>query len=581
MLTEGEVTAADELPTSSSAAAENAEEPPTKKSRHSPTEGGKPSLVMNLKLKDDQYERVEEGNSRPSTALGIEESTNDSGSRATPLDSSNANSTHGEDEEDEVGTLVAPLRDIRAASVAPDRARRTRGRRRARGGYVSTRPQRSSPDSDEDYDGGKRRRTAVSEDRTFDDPDGKHDSEKKRVPPLRISLNLKPSGEGDDSNLGDSGSSPRSHSSTPKPAQPSPPLGSGKRGGRTGRGAGGWGGNRKGDFDETAHGQRMTRSKVRQSGATLDDSVVSQRRGKGYRRGGLATSASSNNVATVVVTSTGDETASNSPLADQSVGTPDTELLSTAATEAGTREPSVDPLAQATLLDNVPAPLKLMYKTSYEGFKGMRSMIEEKWLRDALKPDIPNPKGFQDYLIYTRNYETSDDAHLSNGRIVNTHLFALPPDLKRLAEEQDERRQQLTAEHLTERNRLQLFAEREYLRLLKRDSSSAKPTLSAIRVVAEAAICNPMYVDDEERFPDPPTTIVKSQLVKKFDVMSREMRSRQRLESATLRSAQVRVWESSLKKYIDGNPSSKVTYSFPADLYVQEVEVKMLTFSFD
>ncbi|VDD92375.1 unnamed protein product [Enterobius vermicularis] len=286
---------------------------------------------------------------------------------------------------------------------------------------------------------------------------------------------------------------------------------------------------------------RMTRSRVRQAGRSLKDEVLAagcfesavKRRGQnGARRQGNSSVPGAPSPMPVV------EKEDNTDPAAADSGTFNSNANSS---EDGNSVGSVDGLSAFAM--------SLMKKNTYEGLRSLRAKIEESWLETMAQqpPDKPElPSNYDSYLIVNKNFTLKDTVDYD--RLMKAcgaeNYSEVSSDLQDLWKSQEERRLRMEIKHKVEREKLQMLAEREVLRMLNRKANSGREDMSTVRVLHETDIYNTWYV--KERSIDHP--IVEFEDVKKkFMDQVTLMENRQKMESDALFAEQVYTWNSLLK----------------------------------
>ncbi|MFH4982980.1 hypothetical protein AB6A40_009689 [Gnathostoma spinigerum] len=185
--------------------------------------------------------------------------------------------------------------------------------------------------------------------------------------------------------------------------------------------------------------QRMTRSKFRQYGQQL--------RGQGYetnklRKGELKRSATSASIVNLSTTFTPnaqmDELSTHS--AEQAVEKPGEDL-----TELSDEDKKTGTVVEE---DNSTA-MNLMQRNTYEGFRGLRAMIVNRWSIAAEQPPAvpaeltPN---YPNYMIVKGNFTVGQKDPCPQPSI-DSRLHGLPASLQKLFTEQTERRHEMEVAH--------------------------------------------------------------------------------------------------------------------------------------
>ncbi|KHN88606.1 Ankyrin repeat domain-containing protein 12, partial [Toxocara canis] len=362
-----------------------------------------------------------------------------------------------------------------------------------------------------------------------------------QVPPLRISLPRTPSEDGNAIATGDESNStsiaanrkrgPKVHAKK----QPSPEESALR------------------ELDDSA--QRVTRSKFRQSGRQLRDhgppsydggngcgngngngNGNAKRKGGGWRRA----NTSATNLPSLAPSVTANDESNGADIPEQT---------------QGEEEPSVEESETPVPEDTTPTPMSLMQKNTYEGYRGLRAMIEKRWIEAmALPPPvIPEPPlNYNNYMIINKNYSMGDMDPCPRPKKEDSEEI-LPAKLRTLREEQERRRHKMEISHKVERERLQMQAETEILRMLTRKANPGRDSLSTVRILHEKEVFNTWFLDVKR--PERPV-MEDSEVKAKFERLAKLMRNRQQMESDALYAEQVFTWNSAVQKSGDSAQSS-------------------------
>ncbi|VDO26833.1 unnamed protein product [Onchocerca flexuosa] len=285
--------------------------------------------------------------------------------------------------------------------------------------------------------------------------------------------------------------------------------------------------------------QRVTRSKLRQSGRQLcDHSAVSyetsvKRKSNSWRRNSATTA---------------------SPMPAPSTATSDEQIIS--SNDAGDRVDAEENshLEAATLKEdeNTLLALSLMKKNSYEGFRDFRSVIEERWAKDATEETVApeHPPNFNNYLIVQGNYTSASNVgSLSFQEKVDVvFMEKLTTKLQTLHAEQQEKRRNMHFYHQVERERLRMQAESEVMRMLTRKANECHGSFSAMRVIRETNLFNTGFLEVK---PKKSPIMEVSEIKVKYEKLVEIMRRRQQMEADALYAEQVFVWDAAVRRSED------------------------------
>uniref|UniRef100_A0A915Q0R5 Dendritic cell-specific transmembrane protein-like domain-containing protein n=1 Tax=Setaria digitata TaxID=48799 RepID=A0A915Q0R5_9BILA len=285
--------------------------------------------------------------------------------------------------------------------------------------------------------------------------------------------------------------------------------------------------------------QRVTRSKLRQSGRQLrDHPTISyeasvKRKSTSWRRS---------------------STTAASPMPIVSLTTSDE--LTTSGNDNGDRADAEESshLEAATLKEdeNTLLALSLMKKNSYEGFREFRSVIEERWAKDAVEEIMvpENPPNFNNYMIVQGNYTSTSSLSVPLLEEKTDVLFTekLTAKLCVLHSEQQEKRRSMQFYQQVERERLRMQAESEVLRMLARKANECRECFSAMRVIRETNLFNTGFLEVK---PNKLPIMNVSEVKLKYEKLAEIMRKRQQMEADALYAEQVFVWNAAIRKSED------------------------------
>ncbi|KAL3998060.1 Ankyrin repeats (3 copies) family protein [Acanthocheilonema viteae] len=295
-------------------------------------------------------------------------------------------------------------------------------------------------------------------------------------------------------------------------------------------------------YDESI--QRVTRSKLRQSGKQLRDhpavsyETSAKRKSNSWRRSSTTTV---------------------SPMLPSSAATSDEQT--TSSNDAGDRADADESshLEAAAQKDdeNTLLALSLMKKNSYEGFRNFRSVIEERWAKDATEETVipESPPNFSNYLIVQGNYTSANnpDSLPTQEKIDVLFMEKLTAKLRTLYTEQEERRRNMQIYHQVERERLRMQAESEVMRMLTRKANEHHESFSAMRVIRETNVFNTGFLEVKPKnLPVMETSDVKL----KYEKLAETMRRRQQMEADALYAEQVFIWNAAVQRSEDATLSS-------------------------
>ncbi|CAG9536994.1 unnamed protein product [Cercopithifilaria johnstoni] len=285
--------------------------------------------------------------------------------------------------------------------------------------------------------------------------------------------------------------------------------------------------------------QRVTRSKLRQSGRQLRDhpavsyETSAKRKSSSWRRSSTTTA---------------------SPMPPSSAATSDEQT--TSSNDAGDRADGdenshLEATAQKDDENNLLA-LSLMKKNSYEGFRNFRSVIEERWAKDATEQTVipESPPNFNNYLIVQGNYTSASNlGSLSiQEKVDAVFMEKLTTKLHNLYTEQDERRRNMQIYHQVERERLRMQAESEVMRMLTRKANERHESFSTMRMIRETNLFNTGFLEVK---PKKLPVMEISEVKLKYEKLVEIMRRRQQMEADALYAEQVFIWNVAVQRSED------------------------------
>uniref|UniRef100_A0A7I5E507 DUF4211 domain-containing protein n=2 Tax=Haemonchus contortus TaxID=6289 RepID=A0A7I5E507_HAECO len=346
----------------------------------------------------------------------------------------------------------------------------------------------------------------------------------RKVPPLRISL---PITQAEDD----------MHSEQSGHQMPSGHPNSNRKGPR------GRHGKRHNDADEA---QRMTRSKVRQTGKALDDTDAWTKKKRGR----------------VNTTTTQGEEADESIVDDASPmaeGSDDT-----------------SPTGQASNSMSIPESLsseqRIIYENPRSGMFHMKKLLAARWVEDLRKqhelPQNDNEK-YKNMLLLTGDYSLRRDGagtmtgqtsiekvepktehksfagtNSSSGSVANGEAESedestgLCPEMRALWREHNEERTNMTNRMYKERVKLRLFWEQELLRLEQREKGTT-PAMSAVRFLRENEMCNAQILEEPS---EPLKPMSRSEFTERKNKSISQMYNRHKMEASSLFGLQRDMW---------------------------------------
>uniref|UniRef100_A0A0R3RFC6 ANK_REP_REGION domain-containing protein n=1 Tax=Elaeophora elaphi TaxID=1147741 RepID=A0A0R3RFC6_9BILA len=297
--------------------------------------------------------------------------------------------------------------------------------------------------------------------------------------------------------------------------------------------------------------QRITRSKLRQSGRQLRDHPVvsyetsAKRKSSNWRRNSAVAA---------------------SPMLPPSAATSDEQTTSSndAADRADADESShLEATAQKDD-ENTLLALSLMKKNSYEG----------RWAKDATEETVipENPPNFNNYMIVQGNATSASSlgaVSIQEMSCFSEHVIIslvalnskkqllkvdvafmekLTTKLRTLYIEQEERRRNMQIYHQVERERLRMQAESEVMRMLTRKANEGHESFSA-----KTNVFNTGFLEVR---PKKLPVMEIPEIKLKYEKLAETMRKRQQMEADALHAEQVFIWNAAVQKSEDVTLSS-------------------------
>ncbi|KAK6059196.1 hypothetical protein COOONC_03180 [Cooperia oncophora] len=347
----------------------------------------------------------------------------------------------------------------------------------------------------------------------------------RKVPPLRISLPITQTEE-------------EIHSEQSGHQVSSGHLNSNRKGPR------GRHGKRHNDADEA---QRVTRSKVRQTGKALDDTDAWTKK----KRGRVNTN-----------TAQGEE-------ADESI------MYDASPTAEGSDDTS--PTGQASnsmsIPDTLSAEQRIIYENPRSGMFHMKKLLAARWVDDLRKqrelPRHDNEK-YKSMLLLTGDYslrrvdssgstagqtsvekvepkteqKTFVEPNTSSGSVANGEAESedessgLCPEMRALWKEHSEERANMMNRMYKERIKLRLFWEQELLRMEQREKGTS-PAMSAVRFLRENEMCNAQILEELD---EPLKPMDRNEFVERKNKSINQMFNRHKMEASSLFGLQRDMW---------------------------------------
>ncbi|CAJ0594001.1 unnamed protein product [Cylicocyclus nassatus] len=362
-----------------------------------------------------------------------------------------------------------------------------------------------------------------------DEGSSRHGAGDRKVPPLRISLPITQSEE--DVHGEHSG---HQHSS-------------GHAGGAR-KGPRGRHGKRHNDADEA---QRMTRSKVRQTGRVLDDSDAWTKKKKGRVSSSLTVTGEEADESTV------DDA---SPVAECSDDTSPTCHAST------------------SIPDSLTPEQRIIYENPRTGIFRLKKMLATRWLNDLREQDNRSNnfnEKYKDMLLLTGNYSlcrsgdnkqkegSAADANsckkeeMENELAINGDVESedesglICAEMKGLWKEHSEERAKMANRMYKEKIKLRLFWEEELLRKEQRETGTT-PLMSAVRFLRENEMCNAQILDEPR---ESLKAMDQAEFTDRRNKSINQMFNRHRMEASSLFGTQRDMWlYEARRRGLDVNP---------------------------
>uniref|UniRef100_A0A915CSE6 MPN domain-containing protein n=1 Tax=Ditylenchus dipsaci TaxID=166011 RepID=A0A915CSE6_9BILA len=289
--------------------------------------------------------------------------------------------------------------------------------------------------------------------------------------------------------------------------------------------------------------QRLTRSRVKQTGATLNEVPRwGQKRGRAGKTS--VDNADQTEQDGVKLEQEEDEVEGEAEGPEDEYSRSDAGEESRSAFERKSKEPEEGSAAnEKQSTKSASATLLLFSKNSFDQTVEFSRMIQEKWAKgfvDELKRDVVKPSHLAD-LDRVEFVHRQTQAEQKLPLIVNIQE-SWPESLQKLAIEQARRREQMEIAHKAERERLFQFGKRELVRLMQKTAAYSHSNINVVRLLRDAELYNPSTFDSAMDEPPEIQLASRAQLLQRLKHMAATTKNRHTMEAHSLVVCQQAEW---------------------------------------
>uniref|UniRef100_A0A914Z3Q0 Uncharacterized protein n=1 Tax=Panagrolaimus superbus TaxID=310955 RepID=A0A914Z3Q0_9BILA len=236
------------------------------------------------------------------------------------------------------------------------------------------------------------------------------------------------------------------------------------------------------------------------------------------------------------------------------------------------------------ILPQIPPPIRaweMIQENTFKGFQGLSALIVDKW-KESLKANLeqvfeePEILNYDLYKINAKDYFTQKSKYHPEMPKLNSNMDSRVKELY-LKQLRDRRLRQ--SEQEKERNWLQMFGEREYLRVVRNLIIRERTKVSVLRMMRDSDACNPIVYDSfRPRIETPsmkPET--KEQVLEKILYLSKNLFNKHRMENDNLQMLQKDELEKALQNWDLIPPTKKIENKAVPRVKVMKVDFKYLT----
>uniref|UniRef100_A0AC35GJT3 Uncharacterized protein n=1 Tax=Panagrolaimus sp. PS1159 TaxID=55785 RepID=A0AC35GJT3_9BILA len=232
----------------------------------------------------------------------------------------------------------------------------------------------------------------------------------------------------------------------------------------------------------------------------------------------------------------------------------------------------------------IPPPVRaweMIQENTFKGSQGLSGLIIDKW-KESIKTSLeqvfeePEILNYDLYKINTKDYFTKESKY-------HPEMPKLPPNMdprvKELFLKQLRQRRLRQTEHEKERNRLQMFAEREYLRVIRNSIIRERTKVSVLRMMRDSDACNPIVYDSFRPRMETPSMKpeTKEQVLEKIGYLAKSLNNKHRMESDNLQMLQKDELEKALQNWDLIPPTKKIENKAVPKVKVIKMDFKYLT----
>ena len=177
----------------------------------------------------------------------------------------------------------------------------------------------------------------------------------------------------------------------------------------------------------------------------------------------------------------------------------------------------------------------------------------DKWKEDFVKdretaPEEPEIVNYDYYMMNTKDYFVKSSKYRPEMPKLKANMN---PSVKELYQSHLKTRRLKQAEQEKERNRLQMFGEREYLRASRNLLVRERSKVSLMRILRDSEAANPIPYDSFRPEPETPSMVPETaeEVLQKIKWMARSLFNKHKMENQTLQLLQKDELEKSLKDW--------------------------------
>uniref|UniRef100_A0AC34FAR9 Uncharacterized protein n=1 Tax=Panagrolaimus sp. ES5 TaxID=591445 RepID=A0AC34FAR9_9BILA len=220
-------------------------------------------------------------------------------------------------------------------------------------------------------------------------------------------------------------------------------------------------------------------------------------------------------------------------------------------------------------------------ENTFKGSQGLSTLIVDKW-KESLKASLEQVFEESEILNY--------DLYKINAKDYFTQKSKYHPEMPKLNPNMDSRVKEIYLKQLRERrlrqseqekerNRLQMFGEREYLRVVRNLIIRERTKVSILRMMRDSDACNPIVYDSFRPRMETPSMKpeTKEQVLEKITYLSKNLFNKHRMENDNLQMFQKDELEKALQNWDLISPTKKIENKAVPKVKVIKVDFKYLT----